>query len=122
MPEDLAFEESESEDPTAVGEARFADAATTAALGDIYQRVSQLVPIDQELLTFSSGTTALEGMRKLAEHNFSQAPVLHAEKCVGVFSCTVLLLARLPPFPIARPGLMKSLSQIAPEAPLFSAR
>jgi hypothetical protein len=84
--DDLELEESEADDATAVSESRFREAADTAALGDIYQRVKQLVPLDQDLLTLDVGTSAVVGLRKLDQHGYSQAPVMHDHRCIGVFS------------------------------------
>lgn len=84
--EDLELEESEGDDPTDVSESRFREAAETAALGDIYQRVEQLVPLDQDLLTLEVGTSAVSGLRILDQHRYSQAPVVNDQYCIGVFS------------------------------------
>lgn len=84
--EDLELEISDSEDPTAVSELRFPEEAETAAAGDIYHRVRQLIPADQDLLTLDVGTSALDGLRELGRHSYSQAPVMSARGCVGVFS------------------------------------
>jgi predicted transcriptional regulator len=83
---DLELEETDSQDPTAISAPRFRAAAETTAPGDMYQRVRQLVPADQELLTLDAGTSALEGLRQLGRHNYSQAPVISARGCIGVFS------------------------------------
>jgi hypothetical protein len=56
--DDLELEESEVEDPTTVGESRSREAAEAAALGDIFQRVTQLLPSDQDLLKLDAGTSA----------------------------------------------------------------
>jgi predicted transcriptional regulator len=84
--EDVEFEESEGNDPTDVSESRFRESSETAALGDIYQRVNQLVPVDQDLLTLEVGTSAVDGLRTLDEHRYSQAPVMNDQYCIGVFS------------------------------------
>jgi predicted transcriptional regulator len=84
--EEFELEEGEVEDPTAVGESRFREAAEAAALGDIFQRVTQLLPSDQDLLRLDAGTSALDGLRELARHSYSQAPVMRADRCIGVFS------------------------------------
>lgn len=84
--EDLELEESEGNDPTDVSESRFREVAETAALGDIYQRVEQLVPLDQDLLALEVGTSAIGGLRILDEHSYSQAPVMNDQYCIGVFS------------------------------------
>lgn len=84
--EDLELEEIDGQDPTGISDLRFREAADTTALGEIYQRVIQLVPDDRELLTLDTGTSALEGLRKLGRHSYSQAPVISARGCIGVFS------------------------------------
>jgi predicted transcriptional regulator len=84
--EELELDESEVNDPTAAGESRFREAAEAAALGDIFQRVTQLLPSDQDLLSLDAGTSALEGLRKLGRDNYSQAPVTRSGRCIGVFS------------------------------------
>ena len=84
--EELELDESEVEDPTAIGESRFRGAAAAAALGDIFQRVTQLLPSDQSLFTLDAGTSALDGLRELGRHSYSQAPVMRADRCIGVFS------------------------------------
>src|SRR5439155_23240889 len=33
-----------------------------------------------------AGTSALDGLRELARHSYSQAPVMRADRCIGVFS------------------------------------
>ncbi|MBX7135373.1 MAG: hypothetical protein K1X67_22105 [Fimbriimonadaceae bacterium] len=84
--EDLELEETDSQDPTAIPAPRLRAAAETTAPGDMYQRVRQLVPAEQELLTLDAGTSALEGLRQLGRHSYSQAPVISARGCIGVFS------------------------------------
>jgi predicted transcriptional regulator len=84
--EELELEERESEDPTAPREPRFGEVSETAALVDIYQRVRQLIPVDQDLLTVDAGTSALEGLRVLGRNSYSQVPVIRAGRCIGVFS------------------------------------
>jgi predicted transcriptional regulator len=90
--EDLELEESDSEDPTTISAPRFRETAEATEATeateprDMYQRVKQLVPGDQELLTLDAGTSALEGLRELGRHSYSQAPVISARGCIGVFS------------------------------------
>ena len=84
--EDVDLDETELDDPTAIGESRFREAAAATVLGEIFQRVTQLLPQDQGLLRIDAGTSALEALRKLGHHSYSQAPVMRGELCLGVFS------------------------------------
>jgi predicted transcriptional regulator len=74
------------EDPTAASAPRFREAAEAASLGDIFQEVDQLLPDDQELLSFTAGMSSLEALRVLGRHGYSQAPVLSGGRCIGMFS------------------------------------
>lgn len=51
-----------------------------------------------------------EGLRELGRHNYSQAPVIHAQRCIGVFSYRSFARA-VAAFPEGRSGV----AQIAVE-------
>src|SRR6266536_2430217 len=55
-------------------------------LADLFHRVNSVIPEAQELVTVAPSTTAGEALALLAQHRFSQVPVVRGGEVLGSFS------------------------------------
>ncbi len=56
------------------------------SLRDLFHLVKQVLPEEQELITFSPETLVDEALKVMQEHNFSHVPVVAGDEVLGVFS------------------------------------
>ena len=54
------------------------------SLKDLFHRVGQILPEEQELITIPPETTAREALELMQKHNFSQIPVTAGNEVLGV--------------------------------------
>ncbi|MGI6872414.1 CBS domain-containing protein [Amycolatopsis sp. 3B14] len=67
--------------------AELAGVSATALRTPGFFRVSQLVPVDQDVLTISVGTKAGQALDLMRQHNFDQLPVTTADqRVIGAFT------------------------------------
>lgn len=60
--------------------------AIVPTITELFHRINRVLPADQDVLTLGPREKAVDGISKLAEHHFSQAPVLEHGTVVGIFS------------------------------------
>ena len=53
---------------------------------ELFHRLNSVLPLDQQVVSISPEMLAIEAMRKMKEHRFSQLPVVVGREVLGIFS------------------------------------